>query len=156
MRWTTLNFGRHAGRSLPEIILADVDWFFWALNKDVFLGRLAKEAEKLVQRATAIKISKPNPKHWQVEYSYDDTGGFSGFCFIKANIPLYCGSRAIRLLPYLDLSYARGRKAYDKRGCRKLLRDFRYHYFGKHTRLTKRRCKDFFNDKSNFLTSPER
>jgi hypothetical protein len=36
-------------------------------------------------------------------------------------------------------------------GCRNLLRDFRYHYFGKHTRLTKRRCKEFFSNNDNFL-----
>jgi hypothetical protein len=151
MHWTTLTFGRHAGRSLPEIILSDVDWFFWALNNDVFQGKLANEAEKLAQRATAIKIPRPDPRRWQVEYCYDDTGGFCGFSFVKADISSYCGSRSVRWLPYLDLSYARGGKAYDKRGCRNLLRDFRCHYFGKHTRLTKRRCKEFFSNKDNFL-----
>jgi hypothetical protein len=84
MRWTILHFGKHKGRSLPEIILFDVDYFFWAFNKgNVFQGGLANEAAKLLQRARAIRIPKPNPKHWQVEYSYDDTGGFSGFCFVK-------------------------------------------------------------------------
>jgi hypothetical protein len=157
MHWTTVNFGKHAGKTLPEIILADVDWFFWAINKgDVLQGKLGKEAVVLVKRVRAIKIPKPNPKHWQVEYSYDDTGGFSGFCFVKANIPLYYGSRSIRLAPHLDLSYAQGRKKYDKRGCRNLRRDFRRHYFGKHTRLTKWRCKEFFSNKDNFLRLPER
>ena len=41
MKWTTLNFGKHAGLSLPQIILCDADWFFWALNKGVFWGRQA-------------------------------------------------------------------------------------------------------------------
>jgi hypothetical protein len=45
MRWTTLNFGRHAGRSLPEIVVSDADWFFWAFKVDVFKDRLAAEAE---------------------------------------------------------------------------------------------------------------
>jgi hypothetical protein len=51
MRWVSLNFGKHAGKILPQIILSDADWFFWALNKGVFKGRLANEAAKLVQRA---------------------------------------------------------------------------------------------------------
>jgi hypothetical protein len=34
----------HAGKTLPEIILADADWFFWAFNKDVFKGRLSRRA----------------------------------------------------------------------------------------------------------------
>jgi hypothetical protein len=151
MRWTTLNFGRHAGKTLPEIILADADWFFWAFNKDVFKGRLANEAAELVERARAIKIPKPDPENWQVEYSYDDTGGFSGFRFVKGDIPWHCGFRSIRWLPYLDFSYVRRGKAYDKRGCRILLRDFRYYYFGNHTRLTKQRCQEFFSNTKNFL-----
>jgi hypothetical protein len=151
MRWATLTFGKHAGETFPEIILSDADWFFWALNTGVLKGRLANEAAKLVQRARAIKIPKRNPKRWQVEYSYDDTGGFCGFRFVKADIPLPCESRSIRWLPYLDLSYVRRGKAYDKRGCRNLLRDFRHHFFGDNTRLTKRRCQQFFSNKRNFL-----
>ncbi len=150
MRWATLTFGKHAGKTFPEIILSDADWFFWALNKGVFEGRLADEATELVKKARAIKIPKPNPKRWQVEYSYDDTGGFCGFRFVKADTPEHCGSRSIRRLPYLDLSCVR-RKAYDKRGCRNLLRDFRYYYFGNNKRLTKRRCQQFFSNKKNFL-----
>ena len=150
MRWATLTFGKHAGKTLPEIILSDADWVFWAFNKGVFKGTLANEAEELVQRARAIKIRKRRPKRWQVEYSYDDTGGFSGFRFVKVDSPWRCGTRSLRL-PYLDLSCVRRGKAYDKRGCRNLLRDFRYCYFGNHTRLTKQRCEEFFSDKDNFL-----
>ena len=151
MRWVTLDFGKHAGKTLPQIILSDADWFFWALNKGVFKGRLASEAAKVEQRARAIKIPKRHPKRWQVEYSYDDTGGFCGFQFVKVDMPWPYGFRSIRRLPYLDLSYVRRGKEYDKRGCRNLLRDFRYHYFGGNTRLTKRRCQQFFSNKKNFL-----
>jgi hypothetical protein len=150
MRWATLTFGKHAGKTLPEIILSDADWVFWAVKKSAFKGRLANEAAKLVESARAIKIPKRNPKRWQVEYSYDDTGGFCGFQFVKADVPSPCGRRSIRRLPYLDFSCIR-RKAYDKRGCRNLLRDFRCHYFGDNTRLTKRRCEQFFSNKKNFL-----
>jgi hypothetical protein len=47
MSWKTLDFGKYAGRTLPEIIVSDADWFFWARKKDVFKGRLANEAEEL-------------------------------------------------------------------------------------------------------------
>jgi hypothetical protein len=149
MRWTTLNFGKHAGRSLPEIILSDADWFFWAVSKGVFKGRLANEAEDLVQKATAIKIPKPDPKRWQVEYRYEDNGRFNGFVFVNADVPRWCGPRTSRWLPYVDLACVR-RKAYDKRGCRNLLQDFRRHFFGENTRLTKRRCEEFFTNDDNF------
>src|SRR5260370_918439 len=91
------------------------------------------------------------PKRWQVEYSYDDTGGFCGFQFVKADLPWPCGFRSIRRLPYLDLLCVRRGKEYDKRGCRNLLRDFRHHYFGDNTRLNKWRCEQFFSNKKNFL-----
>jgi len=32
MRWTTVSFGRYKGKTLPEIIVRDLDWFFWALR----------------------------------------------------------------------------------------------------------------------------
>src|SRR5262249_14304854 len=140
MRWTTLNFGKHTGKTLPEIILSDADWVFWAVEKSAFKGRLANEAEELVQKARAIKIPKRRSKRWQVEYIYDDTGAFCGFRFVKADTPWHYGFRSVRRLPHLDLSCVR-RKAYDKRGCRNLLRDFRHHFFGDNTRLTKRRCQ---------------
>src|SRR6516225_1836311 len=151
MRWVALNFGKHAGKTLPQLILSDADWVFWAVSKGVFKGRLGDQAAKLVERARAIKIPKRNPKRWQVEYSYYDTGGFCGFRFVKADLPWPCGFRSIRRLPHLDLLCIRRDKAYDKRGCRNLLRDFRYHYFGDNTRLTKRRCEQFFSNKKNFL-----
>jgi hypothetical protein len=151
MRWVTLDFGKHAGKTLPQIILSDADWFFWALDKGVFKGRAANQATKVVERARAIKIPKRRPKRWQVEYSYDDTGGFSEFRFVKADSPWPCGFRSIRRLPCLDLLCIRRGKAYDKRGCRNLLRDFRHHYFGDNTRLTKRRCEQFFSNKRNFV-----
>jgi hypothetical protein len=45
MKWTTLNFGKYAGLSLPQIILADADWFFLAFNKGVFWGKPGEEAK---------------------------------------------------------------------------------------------------------------
>jgi hypothetical protein len=151
MRWTSLNFSKHSGRSLPEIIVCDADWFFWAMSKSVFQGRLSREAKQLVQNATAIKIPKQHPERWEVEYSYEPTGRFRGFQLVRADVPWHCGYGSVRRLPYLDLSCVRRRGGYDKRGCRNLLRDFRYHYFGRNKRLTKRRCEQFFSDDRNFL-----
>ena len=51
MKWTTLKSGKHAGLSLPQIILADADWFFWVCEEGFFKGRLAVEAEDLAAKA---------------------------------------------------------------------------------------------------------
>jgi hypothetical protein len=146
MRWATLTFGKHTGKTIPEIILSDADWFCWAVNKADSMIRL-QSLSKGPERSKSPNVIR----NWQVEYSYDDTGGFCGFQFVKADTPLPYRSRSIRRSPYLDLSYVRRGKAYDKRGCRNLLRDFRHHFFGDNTRLTKRRCQQFFSNKQNFL-----
>ena len=151
MKWTTLNFGKHAGLSLPQIILADADWFFWALYKDVFSGRLADEAKDIAAKAKAIKIPKPDPENWLVEYRYEDDGRFSEVAFVPADAPSYCAYRRAARLPYLDLSVIRRSRTYDKRGCRNLLRDCRRLYFGDGVRLTKRRCEEFFSKRRNFV-----
>jgi hypothetical protein len=40
------DLGKHAGRTLPEIVVADADYFFLAVANHVFTGRLAAEAEE--------------------------------------------------------------------------------------------------------------
>ena len=69
MRWNTVQFGRYKGKTFPEIIVRDPDWFFWMLPK--FNGKLAKEADDLARKARAIKIPKGKGKKLQVEYQYD-------------------------------------------------------------------------------------
>jgi hypothetical protein len=153
MKWTTLKSGRHAGLSLPQMILADADWFFWVLNEGFLWGRLAKEAEDLARKARAIKIPKHVPKNWEVEYRYEDDGRFTEFAFVRPGVPSYCGFRLFYRLSYLDLSFIRRKRTYDKQGCRNLPHCFRHHYFGDGVRLTKRRCEKFFSKRRNFLKS---
>jgi hypothetical protein len=149
MRWTPLNFGTHKGKSLPQVIISDPDWFFWAVASGVFTGTLVAEAEDLVEKATAIKIPKRHSKRWRVEYRYEDRGSFLGFEFVRRNS--HCGHHVTRL-PYLDLSCVRRGKAYDKKGCRNLLGDFRRYCLGKKS-ATKRRCEKFFSNSKNFVRS---
>jgi hypothetical protein len=57
--WSLLKAGKYAGRSLPQILFMDPDYFFWAVKNKVFQGRLATEAAKLSWKARHIKIPKP-------------------------------------------------------------------------------------------------
>ena len=50
----------------------------------------------------------------------------------------------------MDLRLPRSYKAYDKRGYRNLIRDFRTLYFDDRN-LTKKRCEVFFDNGDNFL-----
>jgi hypothetical protein len=145
MRWNTLQFGRYKGKSLPEIIVRDPDWFCWILPK--LYGKLAKEAQELARRARAIKIPRGGRRRLEVEYEFDMDRRFNGFEFVDADSP---PSRWSLRLPYLDL-WRPLRRKYDKRAGRIMLRDFRRRYFGKHKRLTKERCEEFFSNNANFI-----
>jgi len=153
MRWTVVPFGKYAGRTLPEIIVRDLDWFFWMLPK--FYGRIGTEARDLARKASAIKIPKRHRRKFKVEYRYEfESGSVSGrrfcsFAFVKGEArPSQWKTR----LPHLDLAWPLREKKYNKRAGRILIRDFRLHYFGKHKRLTKKRCEKFFTDERNFIS----
>jgi hypothetical protein len=65
--WSKLTFGKHDGKTLPQVILTDPDWFFWAIEKRVFDNwpALRVEANDILQKARRIKIPKPDPENWR-------------------------------------------------------------------------------------------
>ena len=79
-----LNFGKHEGKSLPEVLLHDPDWFFWAIENHVLEKRLglAAEARDLDFKARNIKIPKPDTEHWRVNYLFDHRDKFWGFSLV--------------------------------------------------------------------------
>jgi hypothetical protein len=68
MIWTPFPFGKHQGKTLPEIILDDPDWFFWSLPK--LYGPIKTEADDLARKACKIKIPRKNPCKWRVEFRF--------------------------------------------------------------------------------------
>ena len=36
LTWSPLPFGRYEGKTLPQVVLRDADWFFWALGTRAF------------------------------------------------------------------------------------------------------------------------
>jgi hypothetical protein len=145
MHWSIVPFGKYKGKTFPEIIVRDPDWFFWALPK--LYGKLAEEAQELARRARAIKPPRRGRRRLEVEYEFDRDRQFNGFEFVDANsAPSRWGTR----LGYVDLWWPL-REKYDKRAGRIMTRDFRRHYFGLHKRLTKERCEEFFSNDANFI-----
>jgi hypothetical protein len=146
MSWSVVPFGKYKGKTLPEIIVRDLDWFVWVVPK--LYGKLADEAEDLARKARAIKIPNPRRKDLEVEYRYEIDHRFCGFAFVDADSARFSW-RSIRL-QYLNLSWPLRRK-YDKRAGSIMIRDFRTHYFGQRKRLTKERYEEFFSDDRNFI-----
>ncbi len=87
MQWSALPFskyegetlpdGKYEGKTLPEIIVRDLDWFFYMQPK--LYGRLGEEAEDLARKARAIKIPKLFGKNVEVEYRFEMGDRFCGF-----------------------------------------------------------------------------
>jgi hypothetical protein len=60
MHWTAVPFGRYKDKTLPAILVRDLDWFFWVLPK--LYGRLADEAEDLAGEGARHQNPKPARK----------------------------------------------------------------------------------------------
>ena len=72
--WTVCNLGKwyDKGMALPQILFADPDFLFWAVEKGAFRGRQADEAKELDRKARRIKIPKPDPENWEIQYWFAD------------------------------------------------------------------------------------
>ncbi len=57
-----LEFGEHKGKSLPQVIFSDPDWFFWAYETRIFKGAQEDEAREIYRKATSIKIPQKGPE----------------------------------------------------------------------------------------------
>jgi hypothetical protein len=84
--WSLLNFGKHEGESLPEVVLRDPDWFFWAIDEKAIRSQvLAAEAQELDFKASNIKLPKPTMEHWRINYAFDRRSKFCGFTLIQVS-----------------------------------------------------------------------
>src|SRR4051812_30939644 len=114
MSWIILTFGKNAGCSLPKIMFTDPNWFFWAINENIFYGRVAVQAQLLIDKARRIKIPKRHPEEWDIEYRCDKEGSFRGFDIVRCHgAPEFVHS-SCRRAKHLDLLSVRPAKLYDK------------------------------------------
>lgn len=155
MGWTKVNFGKYGGKTLPQIVLKDPDWFFWAISKDVFKGSLQIEAKEVNRKARSILIPKNDSGDMEVEYVlHPSTKKFSGLEIVPESQALHEGSSFATRKKVVDMGFARDFASYDKLGGGILIDEIKRHIFGDvNYRLTKKRCEDFFSDDSNFATT---
>lgn len=150
MNWTTLSFGKHKGKTLPQVLWSDPDWFFWMLQQGGFKGALAAEAAFLAPRATHIRIPCPPGRDFAADYSFHKRKGY--FTGVRL-VPRAEGDPDDLRLDVLDMSVV-GRVARgDRTGHRLLLKDLKACLFGDPSyRMTKERCEAFFEDPANFAS----
>ena len=143
MVWTKMFFGQYNGKTMPEIIAVDLDYFLHM--QPGLYARLGIEARMLVRRLCSIRVPL-HLKRRSIEY-YHDGNEFVGFAVVKTKKPITV--RGAHRLSYLDMSLARGGR-FAKRECRNMIRCFREWYFSGRN-LTKARVEAFFADRDNFL-----
>lgn len=156
MAWTKLDFSpKHRGKTLPQIILTDPDWFFWSVVNDVWVNKpyqLQKESKIIGLKATCIRIPNNEENNLVVQYNLHTDLTPIGFEIIDENQPYYEGGRSIRGGNVIDLYYSYGSKKYDKLGGRLMIKSLKYWVFGdENIKLTKAKCEAFFDDDSNFV-----
>lgn len=151
--WSSLRIGKHNGKTLPQILLTDPDYFFWATEQDDFFrGRLGNEAKNIYRKARRIKIPKPDPENWRVEYYLSPDGKFSHFDIVESGRPRHIGSSKTSRAEKVDFAYVRQTRDYDKLGYKLFIKSFKYFYFGSETaRLSQAKCEAFFDDGANFV-----
>lgn len=155
MSWMELDFGKHEGKTLPQVLFSDPDWFFWAVETGVFKKRmyLKSEVEKIFNRATRIKIPQTGEKTLVVEYwIHHPTKKFSHFDLVPIDRSPHVGSSTTFRSDYIDMSVPRRIARYDKTGCKALIRSLKSHILGgPKVRLTRQLCESFFDEDDNFV-----
>ena len=147
--WTTLKFGKHKGKTLPQVVLSDPDWFFWGVGRSIFRDQIAEKAQDIARKATHIKIPKPDPDNWRIKYQFTYDDKFVDLTIIPASTVHIDSSHAM-IGTHLDLSLIHRIQKYDKFGYRILLGQFRG-YFLSASNLTKEICENFFYNEGNFV-----
>jgi hypothetical protein len=154
MYWSKLWFGRHKGKTLPQVVFKDPDWFFWAVRAGIFKkrGRLLNEAKEIYRKSQSIRIPKNGSKKLVAEYAvHPSTEKFACMEIVPASRPNHVGSSDTFRGDVIDLSIPRLIAPYDKLGCKSLISNLKSYLFDNESyRMTKKRCEAFFEDDGNF------
>lgn len=150
MPWTTLNFGLHAGKTLPQVIFDDLGYFFWGFEKGVFQDeRLRNEAMEIASKFERIRILNNEDASLVVEYFMAPRSrNFSHFHVVPRDQPEHQdGSRS----DFIDLCASWHANPKDKGGYKLLIWHVKEHLFGNgNVKMSREKCEAFFDDDSNF------
>jgi hypothetical protein len=156
--WTTVDFGMYKSAilSIPEVILRDPDWFFWACENNAFPGHCARQVADLAQKEVNIKIPEQYRRHGAVEYFYESGGIFDDFDVVHSSDQPSTGRKSTRS-DRLDLSLPHACSQFAKEGSRGMMCTFRNLWFGDpgHV-ITKEEAEAFFEDPANFFPEQKR
>ena len=102
-------------------------------------------------KAQHIKIPKPDPENWCVEYIFTPENKFSWYRFIDPERGQHIGSSITRRSTHIDMSVVRDACRYDKGGYKRFVKNMKRDLFGNSAiKMTAARCEEFFDDGENF------
>ena len=149
--WIPIPFGKYEGRTLPQVLFKDPDYFFWLLREGVLKGALAMQAKHLAKKVCRIRIPREPAEAFAVDYFFNSEDQFSRFSIVPKDA--YQSPHVVYRLNHIDFSIIRNHKEYAKGEYKRFLRDFRRVFFGNESAsMTKDRCEGFFNG-DNFVSN---
>jgi hypothetical protein len=153
MNWTPLNFGEYKGKTLPQVMFKDPDWFFWGFEKGAFSGSLKKEAQTIYARATSIRIPDKDGRKMLAHYIIHRPDGSFGTIALVEDLGSKFTYPSIMIVKnVIDMRFPRSLKNYDKLGYKNLIIKIKAIVFGdSNVWMTKKKCEAFFNNDDNFV-----
>jgi hypothetical protein len=151
VNWTPLPDGKHAGKTLPEVMLSDPDFVFRALEAGEFSGDMLDQATEVCRRATRIWASLDEPRGVTVFYSLhayypDHFNGYSVLSKKDSKHRRYAKFSAAQT-PYFDLSMPRRIAPSDRDATAVVLGGVKLLHFGDpNAALTREQAERFFSD----------
>ena len=68
--WLPMPFGKYEGRTLPQVLFKDPDYFFWFLREGALKRALAIQAKQLAKKACRIRIPREPAEAFVVDYFF--------------------------------------------------------------------------------------
>lgn len=155
MAWTKIFYVKKElrGKTLPEIVIKDPDYFFFCYEKNFFEGEFKSEAITIYKRAQAIRIPNSEGNDLIIEYSFHPrTGKFLDFEIIPRSQPRHIGDTYTFRKDVIDLYLPRKKAEYDKLGNKNMIKGLKF-ILGRHyniERFTKEFWENFFDNEKNF------
>lgn len=157
--YSTYRVGKHNGRSLPEILFHDADYFYWALESGCFDGpEYYQQSRDVDLKSRRIRVPQlSDEEHWMAEYwCHAIQGDFEDVRLVPSSRPAHTGLSATFRKDVIDLSVPRSLKERDWSGNQIMGKRVRGLFFGnENVELSRADCEAFFADENNFIPIAE-
>ncbi|MBO6701102.1 MAG: hypothetical protein JJ921_02100 [Pseudomonadales bacterium] len=159
--WLPMCFGKHKGRTLPQIMFVDADWFYWCVEEGVFKNsqpEVRRQARRIYDCSRSIAIPERLGRDMVVEhYLHPYDGYYDHFNIVPRTLPPHVGESRTYRSDVIDMHAPREHHSMDKLGFRNFIWSLKSEFFDDPSYvMNKKRSEAFFNDLSNFRLPSDR